>query len=49
MSPIDSILGLPGVQVLRVERWKSIHVWVQPRCHFHSKNPHFFRSNFPQF
>jgi transposase len=30
MSPDDSILGLPGVEVLKVERRKSIHVWAQP-------------------
>ena len=30
MSPIDSILGLPGVQIVRVERRRSIHVWVKP-------------------
>ena len=30
MSPIDSILGLPGVQIQRVERRRSIHVWAKP-------------------
>jgi hypothetical protein len=30
MSPVDSILGLPGVQVQRVERRRNIHVWVKP-------------------
>jgi hypothetical protein len=30
MSPVDSILGLPGVEVVRVERRRSIHVWAQP-------------------
>ena len=30
MSPIDSILGLPGVVIQRVERRKSIHVWARP-------------------
>lgn len=30
MSPIDSILGLPGLQVQRVERRRNIHVWVKP-------------------
>jgi len=30
MSPIDSILGLPGVVIQRVERKKSIHVWARP-------------------
>jgi transposase len=30
MSPIDSILGLSGVVVQRVERKKNIHVWAKP-------------------
>ena len=30
MSPIDSILGLPGVAIQRVERSKHIHVWGKP-------------------
>ena len=30
MSPIDSILGLPGVAIERVERKRSIRVWVKP-------------------
>ena len=31
MSPIDSILGLKGLIVQRVERRRDIHVWAQPR------------------
>ena len=30
MSQIDSILGLPDLTVLRVQRAKSIHVWAKP-------------------
>jgi len=30
MSPVDSILGLPGVVIQRVERAKLIHVWGKP-------------------
>ena len=30
ISPIDSILGLSGVVVERVERKKNIHVWAKP-------------------
>lgn len=30
MSPIDSILGLHGLTILRVERHGDIHVWAQP-------------------
>jgi len=30
-SPIFSILGLPGVQIVRVERKRDIHVWVKPK------------------
>lgn len=31
MSPIDSILGLKGVVILRLERKRDIHVWARPR------------------
>jgi len=31
MSPFDSILGLPGLAIVRVERRGDIHVWVQPK------------------
>lgn len=31
MSPIDSILGLKGLVVQRVERKRDIHVWARPR------------------
>ncbi|MBV6272992.1 ISL3 family transposase [Alcaligenaceae bacterium CGII-47] len=31
MSPIDSILGLKGLVVQRVERRHDIHVWAQPQ------------------
>ncbi len=31
MSPIDSILGLAGVSIERVERGQDIHVWAAPR------------------
>ena len=31
MSPIDSILGLQGLVVQRVERRHDIHVWAQPQ------------------
>ncbi|WP_236844638.1 hypothetical protein, partial [Bordetella sp. 15P40C-2] len=31
MSPIDSILGLPGLVVLEVKRAQDIHVWAAPR------------------
>lgn len=31
MSPIDSILGLKGLIVQRVERRHDIHVWAQPQ------------------
>mgnify|MGYP000871698613 CR=1 FL=1 len=31
MSPIDSILGLKGLIVQRVERRRDIHVWAQPQ------------------
>src|SRR5690606_34072279 len=31
MSPIDSILGLPGLVVQQVKRAKDLHVWAAPR------------------
>lgn len=31
MSPIDSILGIPGVVVQRVKRAQDIHVWARPK------------------
>lgn len=31
MSPIDSILGLPGLVVQAVKRAQDIHVWARPR------------------
>lgn len=31
MSPIDSILGIPGLVVQAVKRTKDIHVWARPR------------------
>lgn len=31
MSPIDSILGIAGLAVQRVERKHDIHVWARPR------------------
>lgn len=31
MSPIDSILGIPGLVILKVKRVQDIHVWVRPR------------------
>ncbi|NGM90245.1 ISL3 family transposase [Parapusillimonas sp. SGNA-6] len=31
MSPIDSILGLRGLEVQRVERHRDIHVWARPQ------------------
>src|SRR5690606_30759424 len=31
MSPIDSILGIPGLVVQAVKRTKDIHVWAVPR------------------
>ena len=31
MSPFDSILGLHGVAIVRVERRGDIHVWAQPK------------------
>lgn len=31
MSPIDSILGLKGLEVQRVERRRDIHVWAGPQ------------------
>ena len=31
MSPIDSILGLRGLVVQRVERHRDIHVWAKPK------------------
>jgi transposase len=30
MSPVDSILGLTGVVIERVDRRRDIHVWVKP-------------------
>jgi hypothetical protein len=30
MSPIDSILGLPGLIIERVERARTIRVWARP-------------------
>jgi Transposase and inactivated derivatives len=33
MSPIDSILGLPGLVVQEVKRAQDIHVWAAPRRH----------------
>ncbi len=32
MSPIDSILGINGLVVQRVQRSKDIHVWARPEC-----------------
>ncbi len=31
MSPVDSILGLKGLVILRVERRRDIHVWAKPQ------------------
>ncbi len=31
MSPIDSILGIPGLVVQRVDRGQEIHVWASPQ------------------
>lgn len=31
MSPIDSILGIPGLVVQRVRRTQDIHVWARPK------------------
>src|SRR5690606_28386398 len=31
MSPIDSILGIPGVVVQRDKRAQDIHVWARPK------------------
>lgn len=30
MSPLDFILGLPGVEVIRSERGSTLQVWAQP-------------------
>src|SRR5690554_3612560 len=30
MSPFESILGLPGLAIQRVERHKDIHIWARP-------------------
>ena len=30
MSHVDSILGLPGVAIVRVDRKRGIHVWAKP-------------------
>ena len=31
MSPIDSILGIPGLVVQQVNRAQDIHVWARPK------------------
>lgn len=31
MSPVDSIVGIPGLVVQHVERKRDIHVWAKPR------------------
>ena len=31
MSPLDSILGLKGLVIQRVERRRDIHVWAKPK------------------
>lgn len=42
MSPLDSILGLPGISIERVERKQQLHVWAmpsqRPRCRYCSGN-----------
>lgn len=30
MSPVDSILGLHGLAIVRVQRQGDIHVWARP-------------------
>tara|TARA_R100000149_G_C5863663_1_gene128918 strand:- start:186 stop:1376 length:1191 start_codon:yes stop_codon:yes gene_type:complete len=43
MSPIDSILGLPGLTIERAQRLDAIHVWAgpdkRPRCLYCAQGP----------
>jgi len=43
MSPIDSILGIPGLVIQEVKRAQDIHVWAKPR-----KRPNCVHCSSPQ-